>query len=148
MCQFLPPHFEEHVEQERISERIGDQIIDVPVSPHLEERVGVFPQKRISERIGDQIVDVSVPQISVDEVVKSSPEEQVQQHTIEHVADMPAPPIQDIVEAVKVLTEIPSEKWIRLRAFLFLKLSKKSLKSSRSLHINTSRSNTATRSPM
>ena len=35
----------------------GIHLVDVPVPQNLEERVEVLPQERISERIGDQIVD-------------------------------------------------------------------------------------------
>ena len=49
--------------QERISERIGDQGVDVPVPQNLEERFEESTQELIIEQIGDQIVDVPVPQI-------------------------------------------------------------------------------------
>ena len=56
----------------------------------LEEHVEMLLQERIPERMSDQIVDVSVDQISVDEVVKWSPHEQGQQHTVELHANVPA----------------------------------------------------------
>ena len=50
---------------ERISERIAEQIVDVPTPQILEEIVEVIPVplERISERIAEQIVDVPTPQI-------------------------------------------------------------------------------------
>ena len=36
--------------------------VDVPVLLILEERVEAFPQECLSERVGDQIVEVPMPQ--------------------------------------------------------------------------------------
>ena len=64
MIQLIP--------QERISERIVEHIVDVPV-PQMQEQIveviKVIPQELVSERIVEQIVDVPVPQI-VEEIVE------------------------------------------------------------------------------
>ena len=60
--------------------------------------VEVSPQERISEGIGDQIVDVPVPQISFVEMVNLSPYVQVQQHTARSAGiSTPAPTIAPTV---------------------------------------------------
>ena len=95
------------VPQERISEKIGEQIVDASVSHSqpqiLKEVVEVVkavktgPQQRISEVIGEQIVDAPVshtqPQIlkEVDEVVKAGknvPQERISETIGEQIDDI------------------------------------------------------------
>ena len=60
------------IPQERIQQRIVEQIVDVPVPQVVEEIlevIKVIPQERVSERIVEQIVDVPVPQV-MEEIVK------------------------------------------------------------------------------
>ena len=54
------------IPQERISERINEQIVGVPVPEIMEEIVGVVkfvPQGRLKQHVVEQIVDVQVRQI-------------------------------------------------------------------------------------
>ena len=55
----------------------------------------VFPQERISERILEQIVDAPVPQIQeqVVEIAKITPQERIWEIIIEQIMDVPVPQI-------------------------------------------------------
>ena len=76
------------VPQERISESIAEQIVDVPTPQILEEIVEAIsvPQERISERIAEQIVDVHTPQI-LEEIVEaiSVPQERISKRIAEQI---------------------------------------------------------------
>ena len=84
------------VPQERISERIAEQIVDAPTHQILKEIVEAIavPQERISERIAEQIVDVPTPQI-LKEIVEaiSVPQERISERIPEQIVDVPTPQI-------------------------------------------------------
>ena len=70
------------VPQERIQERIVEEIIDVPVPQWIEEMIEVvklIPQERVENRTAEQIVDVPVPQIQEElvEVIQLVPHERI-----------------------------------------------------------------------
>ena len=80
--------------QERISEHIGDQIIEMPVPRNVEEPVDALLQERISDRTSDQTFAVPLPQnleehVEIVESVRFVPQERVQQQTAEHPVDVP-----------------------------------------------------------
>ena len=57
MSHPVPLILEERVEvfsQDLLSERIGDQNVEVPTPQIVEELVEVVPQDRLSERVGDK----------------------------------------------------------------------------------------------
>ena len=87
--------------QERISERIGDQIINMPVPQYVEESVDELLHERISDRISDQIIDVSVPQnleehVEIVESVRFISQERVHQQIGEHPVAVPAVDVPEV----------------------------------------------------
>ena len=76
------------------------QIIDVPAHHILEEPVEVWLQERISDIISDQTIDVSLPQIleehvEIVESVRFIPQERVQQQIAEHPVEASAVDVPD-----------------------------------------------------
>ena len=97
--------------QERVQNRMPEQIVDVPVPLLMETIVEVVPsspQERVRNRKPEQIVDVPVPLLmeTIVEVVPSSPQERVQNRTPEQIVDVPVLRIiETIVEQISVVPQ-------------------------------------------
>ena len=74
--------------QERVQNRVLEQIVGVLVPHTMEDGLPVVPQERVLHRTQEQIVGVPVPQIV---------EERVQHRTQEQIADSLVPPIMEAV---------------------------------------------------
>ena len=72
------------------------------------EVIRLVPQERIQERIEEEIIDVSDPQMTEDivEVVKRIPEERAQNCAVEHIVDVPVPQIRkEIGEEIQCIVQ-------------------------------------------
>ena len=92
------------VPQDRISERICEQIVD--------ELIKLSSAERISKRTAEQIVDaVSQIQDKIAEVTKPTPQGRFSERTVVQTEVVPVPQIlKEVVEVVKAVKTVPQER--------------------------------------
>ena len=90
--------------QERISEKIYEQIMDVHASQIVEqvtEEPEISSRDRTSQCTAEQIVDVPVPEMvkQLVEVPQTISQDRIKQQTVKHIIDVPVPQaVEELVE--------------------------------------------------
>ena len=107
------------VPQEQMSERICEQVVEVPVPQVAEKLIGVpkiASQERILQRAVEQIVDVPAPrpfeltaeQTEIVEMVQIITPEGLQQRTVEQLVEIAVPHV--LMDFVEVVWLVPQER--------------------------------------
>ena len=100
----MPPILEDTAE-ERVQQRVGEQIVELPVPQMMEETVDVVrlvPQICVHQRIDEQMVEVTTPQMWEDLVGEfhDAPQEQCMERICDQIVDVSVLQV-DVLEALK-----------------------------------------------
>ena len=97
--------------QERIPEKICEQIVDVFVSQVVEQVTGLpktSSRDRTSQRTVEQILNDPVPEMVTQlvEVPNTVAQDRIKQRTVEHISEIPVPQVvEELVEVFKVFPQ-------------------------------------------
>ena len=87
----------QHVQEERVQNRDGEQTVVVTV-PQIMDAIG-----EVTPRVVEQIVDLAVPLIleKILEIIQLVPLERIKNQTVDHIRGVPVPQIkEDIVQSL------------------------------------------------